>query len=209
MKDWIGNKNSIYMALGASNHTEKEREVDDYYATDPVAIDLLLLKEKPAQKIWECACGEGHLSHRLMQYGYSVKSTDIRHRGFETAGVQDFLIADKPEERDFDIITNPPYKFAKQFVLKSLDLLDEGHRCYMLLKLTFLEGIDRYRELFSKFPPKTVYCFPKRVMCAKNGDFEGMKAGGGSAVAYAWFVWEKGYTGKSYFDWLFDDKPAN
>jgi hypothetical protein len=31
-KDWTGNKNSIYKTLGASNHTEKEREENDFYA---------------------------------------------------------------------------------------------------------------------------------------------------------------------------------
>ena len=42
MKDWTGNKNSIYKTLGASNYTDKERENNDYYATDPIAIDVLL-----------------------------------------------------------------------------------------------------------------------------------------------------------------------
>lgn len=41
-KDWVGNKNSIFKTLGASNHTEKERQSDDYYATDPIAIDVLI-----------------------------------------------------------------------------------------------------------------------------------------------------------------------
>ena len=41
MKDWNGNQNSIYKTIGASNHTDKERQVDDYYATDPIAIDKL------------------------------------------------------------------------------------------------------------------------------------------------------------------------
>ena len=59
MKDWVGNKNSIYTTLGASNHTYKERQEDDYYATDPVAIDKLLSVEKPNKHIWECACGGG------------------------------------------------------------------------------------------------------------------------------------------------------
>ena len=38
-KDWTGNKNSIFKTLGASNHTEKERQNEDYYATDPEAIN--------------------------------------------------------------------------------------------------------------------------------------------------------------------------
>ena len=42
MSDWVGNGNSVYKTLGASNHTDKEREKDDYYATDPIAIDKLL-----------------------------------------------------------------------------------------------------------------------------------------------------------------------
>ena len=29
-KDWVGNKNSVYKAIGASNHTEEEREEYTY-----------------------------------------------------------------------------------------------------------------------------------------------------------------------------------
>ena len=46
-RDWTGNYNSIYKTLGASSHTDEEREANDYYATDPVAIDKLLTVEKP------------------------------------------------------------------------------------------------------------------------------------------------------------------
>ena len=41
-KDWTGNGNSIYKTLGASNHTDEEREVNDYYATPPRATKCLL-----------------------------------------------------------------------------------------------------------------------------------------------------------------------
>lgn len=101
-----------------------------------------------------------------------------------------------------DILTNPPYKYAKEFVLKALELVSTGRKVYMFLKLTFLEGKSRFKDLFSKYPPKSIYVFSERVMCAKNGDFETMKAGGGSAVAYAWFVWEKGWQGKTTIDWI-------
>lgn len=39
-------------------------------------------------------------------------------------------------------------------------------------------------------------------MCAKNANFEEMKQGGGSAVAYAWYVWEKGYNGDTIIKWI-------
>jgi hypothetical protein len=42
-KDWTGNKNSVFKPLGSSNHTTKERENNDYYATDPIAIDKLIV----------------------------------------------------------------------------------------------------------------------------------------------------------------------
>ena len=89
MKDWTGNKNSIYSCLGASNHTIEDRQEEDYYATDPIAADLLLNEEVFNNKIWECACGEGHLSKIFIKKLYNTKSTDIIDRGF--GDVYDFL----------------------------------------------------------------------------------------------------------------------
>lgn len=202
-KDWIGNGNSIWKTLGASNHTEKERESLDFYATSPIAIDKLLTVEQPYKRIYECACGQGHLANRLGEKGFEVYASDIVNRGY--GFMQDFLQMKGDEVswiKDCDILTNPPYKYAKEFVLKALDLINDGHKVYMFLKLTFLEGKSRYKELFSKYPPKNIYVFSERVMCAKNGDFDGMKAGGGSAVAYAWFVWEKGFNGDTTIKWI-------
>lgn len=203
-KDWSGNSNSIYKILGASNHTNSEREINDYYATDPIAIDKLLSVEDLNKNIWECACGAGHLSTRLKEKGYNVWSTDIIDRNYRYFnGIQDFLTTETlPYEGGCDIVTNPPYKFAKAFVLKAIDILPMGNKACFFLKLTFLEGKDRYANLFSKYPPKTIYIFSERIMCAKNGEFERMKEGGGSAVAYAWFVWEKGFKGKPSIKWI-------
>ncbi len=204
MKDWRGNGNSLWKTIGASNHTDKERERDDYYATDPVAVDKLLTVEQPNKRIWECACGGGHLSERLTERGYAVYSTDIKDRGYDQMNrVVDFLAQKtRPFSGDYDILTNPPYKFAKEFVQKALDLLPAGCRCYMFLKLTFLEGKARYAELFKNNPPRKIYVFSERVLCAKNGEFERMRESGGSCVAFAWFVWEKGYKGKTTVGWI-------
>ena len=77
MKDWVGNMNSIYSTLGASNHSRTERQNEDYYATEPKAMELLLSEETFAPHVWECACGEGHLSKVLEKHGYDVESTDL------------------------------------------------------------------------------------------------------------------------------------
>ncbi len=85
---------------------------------------------------------------------------------------------------------------------KSLELLPDECKCYMFLKLQFLEGVARYNEIFRITPPKAIYVFKKRVLCAKNGEFERLREIGGSAVAYAWFVWQKGYKGSTTIDWI-------
>ena len=201
MKDWIGNYNSIYKTLGASNHTDNEREANDYYATEPKAVEILLEQEHFSPYVWECACGEGHISKVLTTAGYKVRNSDIVDRGLIGAEIIDFLKVSKEDikfDAPRDIITNPPYKYAKEFVEKALDISTDSTKVAMLLKVTFLEGQAR-RKLFEKYPPKIVYVFSGRVKCAKNGDFDGM---GSSAVAYAWFVWEKGFKGDPIIKWI-------
>jgi hypothetical protein len=60
-KDWTGNSNSVYKTLGSSNHSEVDREENDYYATEPKAIDLLCQVEDFSKEIWEPACGGAHV----------------------------------------------------------------------------------------------------------------------------------------------------
>ena len=195
-KDWTGNQTSIFKTLGASNHTENDREENDFYATDPQAINLLCEVEQFDKNILEPACGQGHLSKRLIEYGYQVLSYDLIDRGY---GIQnDFL---KTTSWNGDIITNPPYKIAKEFIEHSLSIIPKGNKVAMFLKLQFMEGKAR-KKLFKTSPPKTIYVSSSRILCAKNADFNGMIAGGGSAVAYAWYVWEKGFNGKTTVEWI-------
>lgn len=140
MKDWTGNSKSIYTTLGASNHTDKARETNDYYATEPKAAELLLQVEDFAPNIWECACGECHLSKVFEAHGYNVKSTDLIYRDGGMSETFDFLTESKPNSWNGSIITNPPYKYAYEFVEKALDTITEGNKVAMFLKLQFLEG---------------------------------------------------------------------
>lgn len=189
MKDLTGNSNSIFKVLGASSHTENERQENDFYVTDPKAVEMLLeLEDFSDMHIWECACGQGHLSEAMKKAGLRVYSTDLINRGY-VEDVYDFLKAGNTDWKGH-IITNPPYKFASEFIEKSLSIVHDGCKVAMFLKVQFLEGKAR-KKLFEKYHPKVVYVSSSRILCAKNGDFKGMIAGGGSAVAYAWYVWEK------------------
>ena len=193
MKDWKGNTKSVYITLGASNHVLDERELNDFYATDPIAIDLLLSEEVFEGEILEPACGQGHLSERLRELGHTVHSSDLINRGY--GEVKDFF---ELTLFDGNIITNPPYKYAKEFIEHSLRILPEGKKIAMFLKLQFLEGKSR-KTLFLKNPPKTLYVSSSRIACAKGGDFEKVK---GSAVAYGWYVWEVGFKGTTEVKWI-------
>lgn len=151
-----------------------------------------------SDNIWECACGQKHLSKVFEESGYNVRSSDVVDRcGNE---VFDFLSIEN-QEWNGDIIANPPYKYAKDFIEKALSIVHQGNKVAMFLKIQFLEGKER-KKLFQAFPPKIVYVSSSRILCAKNAEFERMIEGGGSAVAYAWYVWEKGYTGDTIIKWI-------
>lgn len=195
-KDWTGNFRSMFTTLGSSSHVDHERQSEDYYATDSVTIPELLNVETFSPNIWEPACGEGHLSKELIEAGYNVYSTDLIDRGYGDE-FYDFLAEGQPRSNT-DIITNPPYRYAMEFVEKSLEVVDEGRKVAMFLKLTFLEGQKRY-QLFQENPPIRIHVYSSRRKCAKNGDFD---AYGSSAAAYAWFIWEKGFKGTPSISWI-------
>ena len=71
-KDWIGNANSIFKIISASNHTDGDRADNDYYATEPKATQLLLDNEKFSDTVWEPACGGGYMAEVLKKNGYKV-----------------------------------------------------------------------------------------------------------------------------------------
>ncbi len=194
-KDWIGGRAAVFKTLGASNHTDGERQREDYYATEPAATEWLCKLEHFDGVILEPSCGEGHISEVLKAHGYDVTSRDLVNRGYGEEA--DFLSIDNTAWNG-NIITNPPYKYAKEFVEKALQIIPNGKKVAMFLKLTFLEGKAR-RHLFQSTPPIRVWVSSSRLKCAMNGDFNAM---GGSATAYAWFIWEKGYKGDTLIKWF-------
>ena len=197
-KDWTGNSHWFASMLGARNYAKNEREQHDLYATDPRAIDDLLKYETFDKNIWECAVGQGHLADRLKSYGYNVECTDLIDRGYPGTEIVDFVT----EKYDFDgdIITNPPYKYCSEFILNALDSIPTGNKVAMFLKLQTLEGQKRYEEIYSKYPPKTIYIYSKRIGCAINGEFGKHSS---SAVCYAWFVWVKGDYNRTELKWIY------
>lgn len=180
--------------IGSHNMSETDREKNDYYATSPEAAEWLIKIESLNNNIWECACGEGHLAEVFKKKGFSVMSTDLIDRGYGIGGV-DFL----KQNLTFygDIVTNPPYKYAQEFIERALKLIYKGNKVCMFLKIQFLEGRKR-RVFFEKYPPKTIWVSSSRIKCGMNGQF----SESASMMALAWFVWEKGYEGDTVVKWF-------
>jgi len=195
-KDWTGNELSYISTNGFANNRNYNRETNDYYATEPKAVEMLLeLENFTNLPVWECACGEGHLSKAMQNKGITVYSSDLINRGF--GDVYNFLSTENKEWKGH-IVTNPPYKYAKEFIEKSLSIISDGCLIAMFMPIRYLEGKAR-KKLFQSYPPKTIYVSSSRLKCAINGNFDAMK---GSAISYAWFVWQKGFKGNTTLKWF-------
>lgn len=167
------------------------RPENDFYPTPPEATQKLLDVEVFGGGIWEPACGDGSITRVLRRNGYYVFESDIepRNDGLEL----DFMLSDQLRARS--IVTNPPFKIAQQFAQHALDLGCD--KLALLCKLSFLEGGTR-GQWFPQTPLKNVYVFSKRLTMTRNGE----PSRNGGMIAFAWYVWERGYNGRPMIGWL-------
>lgn len=184
------------MVSGVGSHSHVDRG-DDFYATPRVAVDSLLAIESkwlPKGEIWEPACGDGAIVIPLREAGYSVGATDLVDRGCPDSWVANFLDY-SPYGADA-IITNPPFKLAREFVDTALQ---RAPYVAMLLRLAFLEGAAR-KPWFESTPLARVHVSSRRLPMMHRDGWEGPKAG--SAVCHAWFVWDKRHEGRPNIQWF-------
>ena len=216
MTDWKGNSRSAQYALAISKKDSiEQREANDFYATDPRALEALLdncttktkvklheCTKKPFY-IWECACGTGNLSQVLNDRKYNVFSSDKIDRGYGMDSV-DFLDVTKNQLGSNElpcikvILTNPPFSLANEFIMHALDILPIGGIYIALMNLQVLAGIERYEKIYSNHWLREVYIFSKRIRCYKNNIPDNIAP----IINYAWFVFEKGYNGSPTLFWL-------
>ena len=202
----MNNKKVLAGAKLAGGNPENGRVEDDYYATNPEAVKMLLTKYTfDAHTILEPCVGGGHIANAINDF-YTTKreitGMDLVDRGYPGTIVADFLTY-KTDKKYEGIITNPPYSLAKEFVEKGMELLEDDGQMAMFLKIQFLEGAKR-KELFDKYPPKYIYVFRNRMATWNNGLEKDPKTGKrwATTMCHAWFVWEKGSTSEPVVRWL-------
>ena len=177
------------------NH--KDRQKDDYYATPPEEVKNILRYEKLYGTILDNSCGEGHLIKPVKkQYpDNKIIATDLIDRGYGE-GRLNFLHPDYPYTDIDTIIMNPPFKFIREFVVKSLKIAKK--KVILFSQLQFLESQNRYNKIFKNNKPERIYIYVDRIACAINGNFE--KAHD-SSMTYSWIVWDEIDT-EHKFEWI-------
>lgn len=159
----------------------------DFYPTPEWATEALFTVEKFNGVILEPAAGNGAMSKVIEKYN-TVISKDIVYG-------HNFMA----ETSSYDnIVTNPPFKLALQFVRKGKQV--SQNKLALFLKLSFLEGKAR-KQMFEEndFPLARVHVFSKRVTFHPEGIEDKKRRG---TMAFAWFVWDRSHTGRATLGWL-------
>jgi hypothetical protein len=188
------------IASKETRHKLADRK-DDFYASPLEAVDSLLAIEADylPRFIWEPACGDGAIVMPFRAVGYRVHATDLVARGCpDSEAGCDFLMPFPVPAGVEGIVTNPPFKNADEFVIKALSIVPY---VAILARIAFLEGIER-KGLFAHSPPARVHVSSRRLPTMHRDGWEGTKVG--SAMCFAWFVWDRAHAGEPvirWFDW--------
>lgn len=188
----------------AGGNPKNNRVENDYYATDPLAVEMLMdVYRFNKDNFLEPCVGNGNILEVVKNRFPNSKmiGIDIVDRGYPNTIIGNFLEY-KTNEKFDNIITNPPYSLAKEFVEKGMELLNDNGKMAMFLKIQFLESTKRI-EMFKKYPPKYIYVFTKRMPTWNNGqptDANGKRWA--TTMCHAWFIWEKGSKTEPVVRWL-------
>jgi hypothetical protein len=179
------NKSHAVMA----QRTEPTDSLDDF-PTPPWATRALVehaLKEDlgllSGLTCLEPACGVGHMAKVLAEYFGSITATDVHNYGFGEQA--DFLNHPYPAQSSDWVITNPPFRLAEEFVVRSLDIARHG--VAILARTVFIESVGRYEKLFRFNPPSIYAQFSERVPMLKGR----LDRRASTATSYCWLVWKK------------------
>jgi hypothetical protein len=176
------------LVTGNRQHSFAERGLD-LYETPPCAVEALLRVEQIPHSVWEPAAGRGAIVNVLRDRGHAVIASDVADYGFRLHFCRDFLGEIGMPAGVEVIVTNPPFKWAEQFVAHALELCP---RVVMLLRLAFMES-ERRSPILDTGSLARIHVFKKRLPTMHRAGWAGPKAS--SAMCFAWFVWDRAHRG--------------
>jgi hypothetical protein len=168
-----------------------ERTADDFYPTPSPATRGMLVREELPGVVWEPACGDGAIARVLTEAGITVHASDLMDRGYGMAGID--FITYQPEVAIDCIVTNPPFKLARAFVQRALEIAQR--KVIMIMKLDHLRGIQSATYLQST-PLRRVWVLTRPLPFLRDGVWsQGL-------FSHAWYIWEQGYEGSPELGWI-------
>lgn len=174
-------------------------EAPDDFPTPPWATRAFveaLRRPINGYRIWEPACGRGHMAKVLEEYcpdGH-VWATDKHDYG--GTSIWDFLEAPRWES-DW-IITNPPFRLASDFIERAFKMRPTIGFA-LLVRTVFQEGATRHDDIFTRYPPSEFIQYAERVSMVQGR----LDATVSSATAYQWAVWYMNdFSGETKTRWI-------
>lgn len=151
----------------------------DECQTPPYALEPLLEHIRNWKTlIWECAAGKRVLANSMIyDWGYNVLSTDIS----DPVGFGDFFKIE-PENKDYTIVTNPPYSLKYEWLERCYDL---RHPFALLMPVEML-GTAKGQRLFEKYGIEIIFMSPRVDFYMPHKGWKG----GGAQFPTAWFTWK-------------------
>lgn len=165
----------------SSTKRGSERNKNDAYYTPKWCVQGLveMINWDLIGTFHEPCYGNGSIYHQ-------IPLDDFQKSWSEIDKGKDYL---DEKQQDVDlIITNPPFKLAEQFILKSLS---HSKNVIMLLRLNFLESQIRY-DFWNNNKPNHIIVLSNRPSFTQDGKTD--------SVGYGWYVWNK-------YDILKDNSP--
>jgi hypothetical protein len=185
---------------------KEDRNVNDKYLT-PISIITQFLDleifDKDKTFLEPCSDINKNIEKTLKKYKY----TNIKSNIFEKEGI-DFLQWDENDKYDY-IISNTPYKNANDFIIKCMKVCKE--KFCLFFPLDYCNGIKRYNKVLNNdlgWKLSKMYVYVRKVMLENEFvDKEGIYYRTGLGC-YAWYIYEKNYTGKTTIEWINNNKYA-
>lgn len=186
--------------MSSTNRSNARQEhISDYYITPVNQIELFLKEfskdcdifKKENIKVLDCSAG-GDVKHP-MSYPRAIQN--VFERRIDTLDIRDDSLAKiKSDYLTYDcknkydiIITNPPFKYAKEFILKALDDVKEDGYVIFLLRLNFFGSKDR-KQIWDNVMPLYTYVHHKRISFRDDGKTD--------SIEYCHMCFKKGNNNK-------------
>lgn len=185
-----------------------ERDEYDWYVEPRECSRALFTVERFEGVVWDPACGSGRIVQQAKALGLDAVGTDVVHRSSYCLRKLDFL--KDGQISDFgNIVTNPPFSDAEEFIRRALKIVPHGGKIAAILPIVWLTGFSTKRNWLPISPLRKVFPLSPRPSMPPGRVIEAGERPGNGTKDYCWLLWQVGYTGSAEVVFLNTSKARN